>query len=79
MMHGATYELTFKGEAGDALAAAFDGFTLSTAAGVTVVRGDLPDQAALHGLLDRVNALGLEVLGVRQVADIAADEAPEGT
>jgi hypothetical protein len=33
------------------------------------VRSGVPDQAALQGLISRVNALGLELLDVHLVAD----------
>ena len=33
----------------------------------TILRGVLPDQAALYGVLIRLQALGLELLEVRQV------------
>lgn len=33
----------------------------------TVLRGVITDQAELHGLLDRIQALGLELLEIRQV------------
>ena len=65
----AMYEFTFKGEAGEGLCAAFEGLEVTAARGTTVLRGELPDQAALHGVLDRINALGLERLGVRFLAD----------
>ena len=32
----------------------------------TVLRGALPDQSALHGVLGRIEALGLELLEVRR-------------
>jgi hypothetical protein len=31
----------------------------------TVLRGEIVDQAALHGMIDQVQALGLELLEVR--------------
>jgi hypothetical protein len=76
-MRGTTYELTLKGEAGQSLATAFAGLELRSGAGVTVVRGRLPDQAALYGLLDRVGALGLEVLSLRQVVDLPPEQLPD--
>jgi len=38
----------------------------------TVLRGCVPDQAALHGILTRLHSLGLELLEVRRVP--ASDE-----
>ena len=35
----------------------------------TVLRGRIPDQAALHGVLQRLHSLGLELVEVRQVSD----------
>jgi hypothetical protein len=35
----------------------------------TVVHGQLPDQAALHGLLARLELLGVQVLEVRRLHD----------
>lgn len=61
------YELTFKGTASDTLANAFYGYDLSSLGGVTVLRAALPDQAELHGLLGRIQGLGLELLEVRRV------------
>jgi len=33
----------------------------------TVLRGVVPDQAALHGILSRIEAMGLELVEVRRV------------
>jgi hypothetical protein len=63
------YELSFKGAASDTLAGAFEGCDVTTNRGVTTVRSGVPDQAALQGLIERVNALGLELLDVHLVAD----------
>jgi hypothetical protein len=63
------YELSFKGAASDTLAGAFDGCEITTSHGVTILRREVPDQAALQGLLARVNALGLELLDVHLVAE----------
>jgi hypothetical protein len=63
------YELSFKGAASDSLAGAFEGCDVTTDRGVTIVRSGVPDQAALQGLIAKVNALGLELLDVHLVAD----------
>ncbi len=62
-----TYEITFAGEAVPAIVAAFEDFDVIVGAGTTTLRAQLPDQAALHGTLDRLMALGLELLGVQAV------------
>jgi hypothetical protein len=81
------YELSFKGAASEALAAVFEGCDVDTGRGVTTLRGRVPDQAGLHGLIARIDALGLELLDVRVVGEphagddaraAAADQGPEG-
>jgi hypothetical protein len=50
-------------------AAWFDGMTLAAAGdGTTVIRGPIADQAALHGLLRKLNDLGLPLLSVTPAA-----------
>lgn len=61
------YDVTIKGEPGDVLLQAFSDVTVRQALGVTVLSADL-DQPGLHGLIDRVGDLGLELVGVRLVA-----------
>jgi len=61
------YEVTIRGEPGEALLGAFSDVTVRQASGVTVLSADL-DQAALHGLLARIADLGIDLLGVRLVA-----------
>jgi hypothetical protein len=74
-----SYELSFKGVASDTLRAAFEEFEVTTSRGLTLIRCSLPDQAALYGLLDRINALGLELLDVHQVAAPDIVEPPDPT
>ena len=42
-------------------------FEVTTADGATTLRAELPDQAALHGTLDRIQSLGLKLLELRVV------------
>ncbi len=60
----------------------FDRLTASVEPVETVVHGQLRDQAALHGLLARLQTFGVEVLEVRrlhdQQASPPADEQPAG-
>ena len=46
---------------------AFEGFTSSVKPAETVVRGELRDQAELHGVLQQIRALGLELIEVRRL------------
>jgi len=62
------YELTLKGQPGELLRAAFDDVVVSSAPGVTILSAEL-DQPALHGLLARIEDLGLELLDMRLVTD----------
>jgi hypothetical protein len=67
-MHAHTYEITFTGQAGATLQAEFDDCEVTLGPGTTTLRADLPDQAALAGLLERITGLGLEVIHVYLVA-----------
>ena len=67
-----TYEITFLGQAGRTLRAQFDDCKVTTAPDSTTLRADLPDQAALSGLVLRIIGLGLEVIHVHRVT--APDE-----
>ncbi len=80
-MTSPSYAITFRGEAGRSLRAAFEDLDISTDAGFTTVRGHFPDQAALHGVIDRTRALGLELVNVRliEVDEIADAPRPEET
>ncbi len=68
-MEPTTYTLTFKGEAGKAVRTAFSDLELSTKGGLTILRADVPDQAALHGVIERIRAFGLELMDVRREDD----------
>lgn len=62
------YEIRIGCYLGSSSAAAFETLTIGReAGGVTVLRGCLPDQAALHGILMRIRDLGLPLIEVRQV------------
>ena len=66
-MRPQTYEITFTGVAGSALRAEFDDCEVSVGPGTTTLRAELPDQAALSGLVLRITGLGLEVVHVLRV------------
>ena len=63
-MRPLSYEITFRGQAGRTLRAQFDDCNVSTGPDTTTLRADLPDQAALSGLVQRIVGLGLIVIDV---------------
>jgi hypothetical protein len=66
-----TYEIRVVGSIGPAARQAFSGMGIELEPAATVLSGTL-DQPGLHAMLDRVRALGLELLDVRQ-APAASD------
>ena len=67
-MQARTYEITFLGQAGPVLQAEFDDCEVSVGPDTTTLRAELPDQGALHGLMQRIGSLGLELVSVSMVA-----------
>ena len=62
------YEIRLQGRLDRRWSDWFDGLTLTAGAdGTTTIRGHVVDQAALHGLLERLRDLGLPLLSVAQV------------
>jgi hypothetical protein len=59
-----TYEITFRGQAGTTVRAEFDDCEVTIGPGTTTLRAELPDQAALSGLLQRITSLRLELIHV---------------
>jgi hypothetical protein len=67
-MTGARYEIRVGGALSETLLLAFPRFEAEIRNGQTRLIGTLPDQAALHGTLSQVEALGLQLLEVRRCA-----------
>lgn len=63
-----TYEITFGGEAGPSTRAQFDDCQVTVGSGTTTLRAELPDQAALVGLVARITGMRLELILVQRVA-----------
>jgi hypothetical protein len=63
----ARYEIRVEGVLDGRWSEWFGGLQLRSDADQTVVSGTLPDQSALHGVLDRVRDLGLTVISVRRL------------
>jgi hypothetical protein len=62
----ARYAIHVGGLLSERMVGAFPELRARTLGSVTVLVGDLPDQAALHGVLSRIESLGLELLEVRR-------------
>ena len=62
------YEIRLTGHLEARWTAWFDGLTVTHESdGITVLSGPIADQAALHGLIQRVRDLGLPLVSVTQV------------
>ena len=70
------YQIRVQGHLDGDWSAWFDGLALSNLAnGEMVLAGEIPDQAALHGVLAKVRDLGLPLLAVNRLgADGAAGD-----
>ena len=66
-MKSTRYEITVRGRLSPTLLAAFDGLTATPVAADTVIGGEIVDQSALYGVLERIESLGLELLAVRSL------------
>ena len=62
------YEIRVKGHLDPRWAAWFDGLSLTTTDdGTTVIRGPIVDQAALHGVLQKLRDIGVPLISVTQL------------
>ena len=62
------YEIRFKGHLDSRWAAWFDGMSLTRCGdGTTIIHGPVADQAALHGLLQKIRDLGLPLISVNHL------------
>jgi len=65
------YRIVMRSELGERYAVAFEGMEMKTKHGHTVLTGEIIDQPHLHGILDRINGLGLELLSVQALTEEA--------
>jgi hypothetical protein len=71
------YQIVVRGELSQRYSLAFEGMTLVTGDGQTAITGPVVDQGHLHGLLDRIGDLGLELVSVNATLE-PASSAPVG-
>ena len=63
-VQGRRYRLVLRGELGDAFGILFDGMQLRRLAGMTVLTGQVTDQAHLAGPIEQIQELGAELISV---------------
>ena len=71
------YEIRIRGHLEPRWASWFDGLTLTQDPdGTTVIRGEVADQAALHGLIQKVRDIGLPLVSVTSTATPSKEPRP---
>jgi hypothetical protein len=68
---GTIYRIVVRSELSDRYAVAFEGMEMETKNGDTILTGEVIDQPHLHGILDRINGLGLKLLSVQSLPEDA--------
>ena len=58
------YRIVVRGELSERYAVAFEGMEMEVKSGQTILTGEIKDDPHLHGILDRIGALGLRLLSV---------------
>ena len=62
------YQIVVRGEISKRYAMAFEGMEMETKSGKTILTGEIIDNSHLHGILDRIIALGLELVRVEEMS-----------
>lgn len=73
----ARYEVRVEGVLDGRWSEWFEGLHLQNQSGETILSGTLPDQPALHGILDKVRDLGLTIITVRRLPPEQPGEQPQ--
>jgi hypothetical protein len=74
MMHkgtGTVYRIVVRSELSDRYAVAFEGMEMETKNGDTILTGEVIDQPHLHGILARINGLGLKLVSLQALPEDA--------
>lgn len=71
-----TYEIKITGILDSHWSDWFDNATIMTESGISVIRCEVVDQAALYGLLRRVRDAGLELQSVTRIEDDNTNSLP---
>jgi len=68
------YRIVVRDELSERYAAVFEGLDVETKYGRTVLTGEVKDQPHLHGILDRINGFGLELVSVETLPEERRDD-----
>jgi outer membrane PBP1 activator LpoA protein len=63
------YQIVVRGELSERHAMAFESMEMEIENGRTVLTGEVKDQSHLHGILDRIGALGLKLVSVENMSE----------
>jgi len=63
----ASYRIKIKGSLGDQASNIFDGMVTSFENGFTSIQGDVVDQSALHGILNQIRNLGMQLVSLERI------------
>jgi hypothetical protein len=69
MSKGTVYRIVVRSELNGRYAVAFEGMEMEVKSGRTILTGEIVDQPHLHGILNRINGLGLRLLSVQALPD----------
>jgi hypothetical protein len=62
------YQIRLKGTLDFSWSEWFDGFTITAQGDETILVGVVPDQSALHGILAKINDLGLSLISIMKLS-----------
>ena len=66
---GRVYRIVVRSELSERYAAAFEEMEMETKGGLTVLTGEVVDQIQLHGIIDRIGGMGLELVSVQSLPE----------
>jgi hypothetical protein len=61
---GKVYRIVVRGELSGRYSLAFEGMEMETEAGRTILTGQIIDQPHLHGIIERISGLGLDLVSL---------------
>jgi hypothetical protein len=64
------YQIRLKGTLDSSWSEWFDGFTITAQNGEAILVGVVRDQSALHGILAKINDLGLPIISVEKISQV---------